>query len=83
MGMRWGDKTVQKRDSVIEEGCLGAEPPLINGLRLMLGSIQKMKFEVGDECPYYERGAPRHVPNEIEEKIPVMQVPVMEETEQG
>lgn len=60
MGMRWGGKTVPKRDSVMEEGCLGAEPPLINGLRLTLGSTQKMKFEVGDEGPFYELGAPRH-----------------------
>jgi hypothetical protein len=60
MGIRWGGKTVPKRDSVMEEGCLGENPPFVNGRQLTLGSVQKMKFEVGDEGPFYEPRALRH-----------------------
>jgi uncharacterized protein YciI len=60
MGMKWGGKTVPKHDSIMEEGCLGPNPPLINGRQLTLGSIQKMTFEEGDEGPFYETKAPRH-----------------------
>lgn len=60
MGMKWGGKTVPKHDSVMEEGCLGADPPIINGRKLTLGSVQKMTFDVGDPGPFYELRAPRH-----------------------
>ena len=63
-----GGKTVPKRDSVMEEGCLGPNPPFINGRQLTLGSVQKMTFEEGDEGPFYEPRAPRHdVPMNAEE----------------
>ena len=68
MGVKWGGKTVPKRDSVMEEGCLGPNPPVINGKQLTLGSIQKMTFEEGDDGPFYEPKAPRHdVPMSAEE----------------
>jgi hypothetical protein len=60
MGVKWGGKTVPKHDSVMEEGCLGADPPTINGKKLTLGSVQRMTFEVGDDGPIYELGAPRY-----------------------
>ena len=60
MGMRWGGKTVPKRDSVMEDGCLGSNPPTIKGRQLTLGSVQKMIFEEGDEGPFYEVRALRH-----------------------
>jgi hypothetical protein len=60
MGIRWGGKTVPKRDSVMEEGCLGEDPHFVNGRQLTLGSVQKMKFEVGNEGPFYEPRALRH-----------------------
>ena len=60
MGIKWGGKTIPKRDSVMEEGCLGPDPPLINGVQLKLGSTQKMTFEEGDPGPFYEPNAPRH-----------------------
>ena len=60
MGMKWGGKTIPKRDSVMEAGCLGPNPPTINGVQLKLGSTQKMTFEEGDPGPFYEPNAPRY-----------------------
>lgn len=60
MGMKWGGKTIPKHDTVMEEGCLGADPPTINGKKLTLGTVQKMTFDVGDEGPFYEPSAHRY-----------------------
>lgn len=69
MGMRWGGKTIPKRDSIMELGCLSANPPIINSKQLTIGSVQKMTFEVGDEGPFYEPGALRSdIPMNAEEK---------------
>jgi hypothetical protein len=70
MGIKWGGKTIPKRDSVMEEGCLGEDPPEINGRKLTLGSVQKMTFDVGDYGPFYEPRALRHdVPMTPEEIV--------------
>jgi hypothetical protein len=45
MNVRWGGKASAKRDTVIEEGCLGADPPVLNGRQLTIGSVQRMVFE--------------------------------------
>lgn len=60
MSLRWGGKTVPKRDSVIEEGCLGESPPTIGGKQLTVGSVQKMIFEEGDPCPFNDPNALSH-----------------------
>lgn len=39
MGMKWGGKTIPKHDTVMDEGCLGADPPTINGKKLTLGTV--------------------------------------------
>lgn len=52
MGVNWGGKTLPKRDSVMEEGCLGPNPPDINGRRLTIGATQRMIFEDGDPQPF-------------------------------
>ena len=52
MGLRWGGKTTPKRDSVIEDGCLGVSPPIINGRHLTVGMLQRMIFEPGDPLPF-------------------------------
>jgi hypothetical protein len=44
MGIRWGGKTIPKRDSIMELGCLSANPPVINGRQLTIGSVQKMTY---------------------------------------
>lgn len=62
MGLRWGGKTVPKRDSLIEEGCLGETPPTINGKQLTVGMIQKMIFEEGDPPPFND---PKALPHDI------------------
>lgn len=70
MGIKWGGKTIPKRDSVMEVGCLGDNPPVINGRKLTLGSIQRMTFDVGDEGLFYEPRALRQdVPMTPEEII--------------
>lgn len=59
MNVKWGGKATAKRDTVIEEGCLGPDPPLINGVRLTIGSTQHMTFEVGHPGPFQEITASR------------------------
>jgi hypothetical protein len=54
MGLRWGGKTISKRDTVIEEGCLGESPPIINGVQLSLGMTQTMTFKEGDPPPFLD-----------------------------
>ena len=53
MGLKWGGKTTAKRDTVIEEGCLGTDVPIVNGLKLTIGVVQKMTFQVGDQ-PHFK-----------------------------
>ena len=60
MDLRWGWQTVPKRDSLIEEGCLGETPPTINGRQLTLGMMQKMIFEEGDPPPFNDPKALPH-----------------------
>ena len=62
MGLRWGGKTVPKRDSMIEEGCLGDNPPIINGRQLTVGMLQKMVFQPGDPKPFND---PKAKPNDV------------------
>ena len=52
MGLRWGGKTVPKRDSMIEDGCLGDNPPVVNGRQLTVGVLQKMVFQPEDPKPF-------------------------------
>ena len=60
MGVNWGGKTLPKRDTIMEEGCLGASPPTINGRTLVIGSTQKMIFEIGDPPPFNDLEALPH-----------------------
>ena len=52
MGCNWGGKTNPKRDSVMEEGCLGPDPPSINGVALTIGMTQRMIFGPDDPPPF-------------------------------
>ena len=73
MGLRWGGKTTPKRDSIIEEGCLGEDVPLINRRRLQIGMIQRMIFVEGDPPPFLDSNArPHDVPMNEEEKAKEM-----------
>ena len=44
----------------MEEGCLGASPTTINGRTLVIGSTQKMIFEIGDPSPFNDLDALPH-----------------------
>ena len=69
MSLRWGGKTVPKRDSVIEDGCLGETLITINGKQLTIGAIQKMVFEEGDPCPFNDPTAqPRDTPMNLAQR---------------
>lgn len=59
MNIRWGGKASAKRDTVIEEGCLGADPPELNGRKLAIGSIQKMTFEEDSPPPFTDPNTPK------------------------
>ena len=59
MNVRWGGKAIAKRDTIIEEGCLGADPPTINGVKLSIGATQHMTFEVGHPGPFNDKTATR------------------------
>ena len=59
MNVKWGGKSIAKRDTVIEEGCLGPDPPEINGIKLTIGATQHMIFEAGHPGPYFEKTASR------------------------
>lgn len=52
MNVYYGGVQRKLRDSVMIEGCLGENPPEINGIRLQIGSIQKMQFQPGDRSPF-------------------------------
>ena len=58
MNVKWGGKGGPKRDTVIEEGCLGDDPPVLNGRRLAIGSIQRMVFEDGSPPPFQDQTVP-------------------------
>ena len=60
MGLRWGGKTTAKRDTEIEEGCLGSDVPTINGQKLQVGMIQRMIFVEGDSPPHLDPGTLPH-----------------------
>jgi hypothetical protein len=60
MGVKWGGKFSAKRDTVIEEGCLGESPPIINGVQLSLGMTQTMVFREGDPPPFLDPKANPH-----------------------
>jgi hypothetical protein len=62
MGVKWGGITLAKRDTVIEEGCLGENPPVITTkdgerIQLALGMTQKMVFQEGDPPPFLDQKA--------------------------
>jgi hypothetical protein len=40
MGVRWGDTKPAKRESIIVEGCLGANPPTINGMQVNMSFLR-------------------------------------------
>ena len=74
MNLRWGGKAVPKRDSVIEEGCLGESPPTVRGKQLTVGDVQKMIFEEGDPCPFNDPTAlPYDVPMNAAQKAKEME----------
>lgn len=54
MGLRWGGKTTPKRDTLIEEGCLGEVVPMVGNKQLAIGVVQKMIFEEGDPPPFLD-----------------------------
>ena len=58
MNVRWGGKGGPKRDTIIEEGCLGENPPVLNGCQLAVGSIQRMVFEDGSPPPFQDLSVP-------------------------
>ena len=60
MGLRWGGKTSAKRDTVIEEGCLGITVPFVNGHQLQIGMTQRMTFAEGDSPPHFDQAALPH-----------------------
>ena len=60
MGLRWGGKTSAKRDTVIEEGCLGETVPVGSGRQLKIGMVQRMIFVEGDEPPQFSPKALPH-----------------------
>jgi hypothetical protein len=60
MGLRWGGKTSAKRDTIIEEGCLGDNVPYIDGRQLGLGMTQRMVFAEGDAAPHLDPTALPH-----------------------
>ena len=39
MNVRWGGKESAIRDTVIEEGCLGPDPPVLNGQQLTTENV--------------------------------------------
>lgn len=57
MGCNWGGKATPKRDSVIEEGCLGPALPEINGRTLTIGMTQRMVFSADDPPPFNDKKA--------------------------
>ena len=57
MGCNWGGKTIPKRNSVMEEGCLGSDPPSINGVALTIGMTQRMVFGPDDPPPFNDMKA--------------------------
>ena len=70
MNIRWGGKGDAKRDTVIEEGCLGPDPPVLNGRKLTIGSVQRMIFEEGSPPPFQDPTVPPHDREmTVEEKI--------------
>lgn len=60
MGLRWGGKTTPKRDTLIEEGCLGEVVPMVGNKQLAIGMVQKMIFEEGDPPPFLDPDANVH-----------------------
>jgi hypothetical protein len=60
MGLRWGGKTTPKRDTLIEEGCLGDDVPMVGEKQLAIGMVQKMIFEEGDPPPFLDQSANVH-----------------------
>ena len=70
MNIRWGGKGDAKRDTVIEEGCLGPDPPVLNVRKLTIGSVQRMIFEEGLPPPFQDPTVPPHDREmTVEEKI--------------
>jgi hypothetical protein len=60
MNVRWGGKASAKRDTVIEEGCLGPDPPVLNGRQLTIGSVQRMVFEDDSPPPFQDLHFPKY-----------------------
>jgi hypothetical protein len=60
MNVRWGGKASAKRDTVIEEGCLGPDPPVLNGRQLTIGSVQRMVFEDDSPPPFQDINVPKY-----------------------
>jgi hypothetical protein len=60
MNVRWGGKASAKRDKVIEGGCLGPDPPVLNGRQLAIGSVQKMVFEDDSPPPFRDLHVPKY-----------------------
>jgi hypothetical protein len=70
MNVRWGGKSTAKRDTIIEENCLGENVPVIGGVQLAVGMVQRMVFEAGSPPPFQ---SPEWSPDDremtVEEKI--------------
>jgi hypothetical protein len=51
-----------KRDAWdrIEEGCLGPDPPVLNGRQLTIGSVQRMEFEDDSPPPFQDINVPKY-----------------------
>lgn len=69
MGLNHSGTKSHKRDTKIEIGCLGADPPLVNGTILGINDIQTMTFPVGSDPPFNDLKAKPYDTNMDDKQI--------------